>query len=81
MKDDVLAKKIDEAVERHKDRLVELCIRLINRESVTGQERRVQEEVRKIMEEAGMDSQPFCRGSGDKRWGVQLYLYERTCGG
>lgn len=55
MKDKELVQRINEEVEKRKERLLEFCVRLINQESVTGHEGRVQEEVRRIMEEAGME--------------------------
>lgn len=55
MCDKKLAAVISEAVEAEKDRLLEICTRLINIESVTGNEGRVQEEVVSIMEEIGME--------------------------
>ena len=42
-------------MEQNKDRLIELCERLINVESVTGNEYDVQQEVIRIMSEIGMD--------------------------
>lgn len=50
-----LTKKISELVEEQKERLLELCIRLINVESVTGNEGKVQNEVAKIMQEIGLN--------------------------
>lgn len=55
MEDKVLAQRINDEVEKRRDRLLDICVRLINQESVTGHERGVQEEVRKVMEEAGME--------------------------
>ena len=49
------AKQISACVEQNKDRLIELCERLINVESVTGNEYDVQQEVIRIMSEIGMD--------------------------
>lgn len=46
---------ISKAVEAEKDRLLEICTRLINIESVTGDELRVQEEVKAIMQEIDME--------------------------
>ena len=50
-----LVQTISEAVDRKKDRLLEICERLINCESVTGNELKVQNEVRSIFEEIGLD--------------------------
>ncbi len=50
-----LAKRISDQVEQNRERLIELCERLINVESVTGNEYDVQQEVIRIMSEIGMD--------------------------
>ncbi len=41
-------------IDKHRDQLIEYCTRLINHESVTGNEYDVQVEVKKIMEEIGL---------------------------
>lgn len=50
-----LETRIDAAVERTQERLLEICRRLIDCESVTGNERTVQDEVEKILCEVGME--------------------------
>ena len=50
-----LAKRISDQVEQNRERLIELCERLINVESVTGNEYDMQQEVIRIMSEIGMD--------------------------
>lgn len=55
MSDKELFAAISETVEAEKERLLEICTRLINIESVTGNEKRVQQEVEAIMREIGME--------------------------
>jgi acetylornithine deacetylase len=50
-----LKKKIDEIVDRNKERLVEMSMRLINIPSVTGNELEIQNEVMHIMVELGLE--------------------------
>ena len=54
MDNHLLEKKISDAVEKERGRLLELCERLMNIESVTGNELNVQNEVKKIFEEIGL---------------------------
>lgn len=56
MDNHLLKKKISDAVEQERGRLLELCERLINIESVTGNELKVQNEVKKIFEEIGLET-------------------------
>lgn len=51
-----LEKMITEAVDAHKERLLEICTRLMNIESVTGNELRVQQEVADIFREMGLET-------------------------
>ncbi len=46
---------ISDAVDQNRQRLLEICIRLIEKESVTGNELAVQDEVEDILREAGME--------------------------
>lgn len=50
-----LSNDISNAVEQSTDRLIELCSRLINIESVTGNEKAVQDEVAAILREIGFE--------------------------
>ena len=52
---DSLVKAVAQAVEENRDRLLEMCCRLIDIESVTGNELKAQREVAQIMGEIGMD--------------------------
>ncbi len=51
-----LEKKISAAVEKERGRLLDLCERLMNIESVTGNEKNVQDEVKSIFEEIGLET-------------------------
>jgi acetylornithine deacetylase len=53
--DDKMKKKIDEIVERNKEGLIEMSMRLINIPSVTGNEFEIQNEVMRIMADLGME--------------------------
>lgn len=55
MKDERLAADICCAVEQGADRLIEICSRLINIESITGNELTVQTEVTAILQEIGLE--------------------------
>lgn len=56
MDNHLLEKKISDVVEKERGRLLELCERLINIESITGNELNVQNEVKKIFGEIGLET-------------------------